>query len=288
MFVVAGVSGNTGKIVAETLLAQKKPVRVVVRDASKGEAWKARGAEVAIADLDDAGALSRALDGAAGAYLLLPPHNASSAAREDNAKRTAAYAAALASSRVGHVVFLSSVGAQHAAGTGPILSVHDAEAALAKAHPNVTFVRAAYFMENWGGSLYGLASGTLPTFLKLDRAIPMVATKDIGTTIAKALVEGGKGHTVIELSGPREYSPRDVAAALARVSGKPIAAQEGPEEAIVPALVGAGMNAHWAGLFDEMIRGVNAGHVAWEGGAARAVRGTTEVDEVLRGLLSRA
>jgi uncharacterized protein YbjT (DUF2867 family) len=41
MFVVLGASGNTGKVVAETLLTQKKKVRVVLRDAAKGQAWKA-------------------------------------------------------------------------------------------------------------------------------------------------------------------------------------------------------------------------------------------------------
>jgi uncharacterized protein YbjT (DUF2867 family) len=54
------------------------------------------------------------------------------------------------------------------------------------------------------------------------------------------------------LAGPREYSPRDVAAALARVVGRPIAVQEGPEEAMAPALTGAGMNAEWARLFQEL------------------------------------
>ena len=35
MFVVLGASGNTGKVVAETLLRQKKKVRVVLHDAPK-------------------------------------------------------------------------------------------------------------------------------------------------------------------------------------------------------------------------------------------------------------
>src|SRR5580704_10595228 len=59
MFAVAGVSGHTGKVVAETLLAQDKAVRVIVRDAAKGEEWKKRGAEVAFADLDDPDALTK-------------------------------------------------------------------------------------------------------------------------------------------------------------------------------------------------------------------------------------
>lgn len=284
MFVIAGVSGNTGKVVAETLLAQGQKVRVVVREAGKGEAWAKRGAEVAVAPLDDAEALAAALKGAQGAYLLLPPRFESTSVRADNARRTQGYARAIEASGVKHVVLLSSVGAQHPAGTGPILTTHDAEAALSKTRADVTFLRAAYFMENWAGSLYALAEGALPTFLLADRPIPMVATQDIGTTAARLLVEGGRGKRVVELAGPKEYSPRDVAAALGRVVGKALTVQQGPEEAIVGALMGAGMNAEWAGLFREMIVGVNSGHVAWEPGQAR-VRGGTEIDAVLAKLV---
>jgi len=209
----------------------------------------------------------------------------SSDSRGDNARRTAGYIKAIDASGVPHVVFLSSIGAQHPDGTGPIVSLHDAEKAFATSRAAFTFVRAAAFMENWGASLYGVAKGELPTFFKADRAIPTVASRDIGTTAARALVEGPHGRTVIELSGPREYSPVDVAAALARVTGKPIRAAEGPEEYMIPALTGAGLNAHWAGLFKEMTHGSNTGRVAFEGGTARAVRGTTEVDAVLKTLV---
>ena len=73
MYAIAGVSGNTGSVVANTLLAAGKPVRVIVRDAAKGEPWKAKGAEVAVASLDDRAALAAALKGTQGAYLLIPP-----------------------------------------------------------------------------------------------------------------------------------------------------------------------------------------------------------------------
>ncbi|MEQ9447670.1 MAG: NAD(P)H-binding protein, partial [Rhodospirillaceae bacterium] len=73
MFVVSGATGNTGSIVAQTLIDQGQPVRVIVRSEAKGEPWEAKGAEVAVADLMDAGAVAKALDGATGAYFLLPP-----------------------------------------------------------------------------------------------------------------------------------------------------------------------------------------------------------------------
>ena len=73
MFAVAGVTGQTGRIVADTLLTRGHDVRVIVRDAVKGAPWQARGAEVAVAALDDEPALTRALTGVQGAYLLTPP-----------------------------------------------------------------------------------------------------------------------------------------------------------------------------------------------------------------------
>src|ERR1700733_6783717 len=100
MYVVAGVTGNTGKVIAETLLAQEKPVRALVRDEAKGAAWKKRGAEVVVAELDDAAALGRALAGATGAYLLLPAQYGSTDARVDGATRTRAIVRAIESSGV--------------------------------------------------------------------------------------------------------------------------------------------------------------------------------------------
>jgi uncharacterized protein YbjT (DUF2867 family) len=287
MFVMLGASGNTGKVVAETLLTQKKKVRVVLRDAAKGRAWKDAGADVSIADVEDGAALERAFRGAEGAYVLLPPNFSSSQVRVDSNRRASAIAAAVEAAGVPHVVMLSSVGAQQADGTGPVLGLRDAEATFTRAHAAVTFVRAAYFMENWGRALYAVPQGVLPTFLLADKAIPMVATRDIGTAAARLLAEGGRGKQVIELAGPREYSPRDVAAALARIVGKPIAVQEAPEEAMAPALMGAGMNAEWARLFRELTHGLNAGIVVWEGGHP-LWRGETDMQTVLSTLIGKS
>jgi uncharacterized protein YbjT (DUF2867 family) len=286
MFAAAGVSGHTGKVVAETLLAQHEPVRVIVRDTAKGEEWRKRGAEVAVADLDDADALTKALRGASGAYLLLPPMMSSTHVRGDNARKVGAIAKAIDASGVKHVVFLSSIASQHDDGTGPILSTHDAEVALSKSRVDVTFLRAPYFMENLAGSLYALDKGELPTFLQLEKPFPMVATQDIGTTAAKLLLESGHGKSVVELHGPREYSQKDVAAALSKITGKTVTAKQGPEDAMIPAFTAGGLNAHWAALYQEMIHGMNTGHVAFEGGKIRTAMGTTELDVVLRRLIA--
>lgn len=63
MFVIAGATGQVGSRVAENLLAAGLPVRVLVREAAKGESWRARGAEVAVANLTNAASLAGALRG---------------------------------------------------------------------------------------------------------------------------------------------------------------------------------------------------------------------------------
>ncbi len=73
MHVVTGVTGNTGAVVADALLAAGERVRVVLRDPAGAEAWRARGAEIALADLGDDGAMAQALRDARAAYLLNPP-----------------------------------------------------------------------------------------------------------------------------------------------------------------------------------------------------------------------
>jgi uncharacterized protein YbjT (DUF2867 family) len=208
----------------------------------------------------------------------------------DNDRRAKNLAAAITGAQVGHGVVLSSVGAEQPEGTGPILSLHDAEATIgatlsASGGPRaVTFVRAAYFMENWAAALQGVAQGVLPTFLLADRAIPMVATRDIGQAAARLLGEGGDGKRTINLAGPREYAPRDVAAALGRVVGRPIMAQQFPDETMAATLLAAGMTPEWSRLFQELTHGVNTGRVVWEKGHP-VWRGETEVEAVLASLV---
>lgn len=287
MFVIAGVTGNTGSVAASALLERGRKVRVIVRDAAKGEAWKARGAEVAVLDLEDEAALTKALEGATGAYLLAPPDLGATGLIAKKRKLVDGFARAVDASGVRHVVFLSSVGAQHDTGTGPIQIVAYGERQLAKTKAKTTFVRAAYFLENWGPVLGAAAGGKLPTFLPPDLAIPMVATKDIGLTVARALVEGpstGTGPDVIELAGPADYSSRDVAKALSGILGKPVEVEAAPLEAVVPVFTSFGIGAEAAGLFREMYAAIASGRVAWEGKGARLVRGSVDLEAALRGL----
>lgn len=287
MFVVFGVTGHTGKVVANTLLGKGKRVRVVVRDAKKGEEWQRRGAEVAVAHVEDAAAVERALAGAEGAYLLQPPDAQTTELLARGRRIVDAYKRAIPASRVKHVVYLSSIGAQHPTGTGPIQSLYPAEHELPAAAPDTrfTFVRAAYFMENLAGYLPLMqAQGVLPAWGGGEGyPFPMVATADIGETAAEALLSPPSVHTqIIELSGPAEYSFVDAARAFSAALGRTVTATPMPLEAMVPALQQVGFSADVAASYREMSEAAQKGLMAWEGGAARAVRGKVTLDELAR------
>jgi uncharacterized protein YbjT (DUF2867 family) len=284
MYVVIGATGNTGSVVASRLLDAGKQVRVVVRAANKVAALAKRGAEVAVADLNDEQALERAVRGAEGLYYLLPPDQTSQDFITERKALTAKHAQTFARADVKHVVLLSSIAAQHAAGTGPIVSVHHAEQQLRSAGVPATFVRAAYFMENWIHMLpVAKRDGVLPAFFPIDLRVPMIATPDIGEVAARALLDGPRGVRIIELAGPQETSANDVASALGRILGRSVTASLAPLDSIEPIFTGNGASKNFAQLYRELSASMATGHIAWEG-TGEAARGKLGIEEALRPL----
>lgn len=287
MFVIFGASGNTGSVVANTLLDKGKKVRVVARDASKVAALAKKGAEVVSGDITDAASVAKALEGGAeGAYFLNPPDMTSKAFIERGRRIVDNIVKALAKHDVKHAVFLSSVGAQLPSGTGPIVITHIAETELAKTKTPFTFIRAAYFMENVLNYAQPIKQdGVLPVFGGGESyPFPMVATRDIGKVAAEALLSPPAKTQVIELMGPKEYSLVDAANEASTIIGKPVKAVPLPIDGLVPALTGMGVSEDVAKLYREMTEAFGSGKVSYEG-THKTVRGTTTLGEVLRAAL---
>lgn len=272
MFVISGVTGNTGSVVAQTLIDQGQPVRVIVRSEDKGSAWKAKGADVAVADLRDADALTRALDGASGAYFLLPPDLASESFLDDSLERAEAIVTAAKAARLPHAVILSSVGAQHDGKVGPISTVAHLEKLFVNASIPLTAVRPAYFLENIQDMMPAvLHDGVYPSLiLPLDFKIDMVATEDIGRAVAEALVDPTPvPHRVIELKGARQYSAEDIAAELSRSLERVITPVAVPQEGWVDVLTQSGLSRQSAESIAEMHESINNGRIAFLDADAR-------------------
>lgn len=285
MFAIAGVTGHTGAAAAEALIARGRKVRAIIRSAEKGEPWRRKGCEVAVADLANPEALSKALDGVEGAWLLSPPNFAATDFLADRKVFLERVADGVRRSRLRNLVFLSSVGAQHPAGTGPIVTVHRAEQLLRDIAPSVTFIRAAYFLENWGSVAPVVkGQGVLPHFGPIDVKFSQVCARDIGEAAASALVAATAGTRFVELAGPEDWSVEDVAAAMGKLLGKPVKAVSAPVEAARAGLEQAGVPPEMARLYAEMYAGIGKGLVAWERPGA-VTRGATPLVDALRGVV---
>jgi uncharacterized protein YbjT (DUF2867 family) len=286
MFTIFGATGNTASVVASELLARGKKVRVVVRNPAKATALRDKGAEVFTGDVLEPASIRESLAGASGAYFLLPPDVTSTAFLARCARIVEGYVGALAAHPVKHAVLLSSVAAHEPKGTGPIVSVHNAEAAFRGVRGTAfTFLRAAYFMENILANAGSMKQdGVLPVFGGGEtHPFPMVAAHDIGVAAAEALTNPPNQSEIIELSGPKEYSLADAATEASAILGRPVKATALPIDALVPTLTKFGLSADFAGLFREMTEGLGSGLVRFDG-KGRPVHGKTTLREVLSAL----
>lgn len=285
MYAVAGVTGQTGAAVAEALLAAGQRVRVIVRRAEAGAGWRARGAEVAVADLADPLALATALRGTQGAYLLNPPRYDLADPFTAAGLVGAGIAHAIDAGGIPRAVVLSSVGAHQPTGTGIIGTAWRVEQALQQVQAPIALLRANYFFENWRNVLPAVQrDGVLPAFLApLDRLVPMVAVADIAQAVVRLLTGAPWGERrVIDLAS-FEASPGDVAAALGAAMGRAVQPVAVPRAQWAGILGAAGMRSEIAQAFVAMYDGINGGIVAAEAGSERQ-RGTITLEQAAQAM----
>jgi uncharacterized protein YbjT (DUF2867 family) len=287
MFVVTGASGNTGKVVAERLLAEGKRVRVLARDRARVSALAQRGVEVVVGSLEDSSSLAEALDGAEGLYLLSPPDLQAQNFLRDRAKLLEGVIDTVKRAGVEHTVLLSSLGAQFTQGTGPVLSLHHAEGVLRKTGLSVTFLRAGYFAENWGSVVpVALKDGVLPSFVAADQTLPLVSTPDIGRVAAELLLRGPNGTEIVELVGPSDPTPRQVAQTLSKLIGRDVTLIEVPLAQVVPTFTSFGISEDVARLYQDLFAAIARFEIEPKGQeGAKLVRGVVPLEQTLRALL---
>jgi NAD(P)H dehydrogenase (quinone) len=284
MYAITGITGKVGGVAARTLLAAGQRVRAVVRDADKGRSWSDLGCEVAIAEMEDAEALTRAFTSVAGVFILPPPNFDPEPGFPEAKAVISAVRQALDATRPARVVCLSTIGAQ-AEQTNLLSQRTLMEAALSTLPLPVTFLRPAWFMENLSWDVAeARGQGVLSSFLQpLDKAMPMVATADVGRVAAELLLQAWIGKRIVELEGPKWVTQNGIAAELSKALHRPVYAEAVPRE-------------YWGAIFRaqgmrdpipriQMLDGFNEGWIKFEGGDAALVKGKVSLAEVIRKLV---
>ena len=219
-YTVIGASGRIGRRIVERLVRAGHSVRAVGRNRERLDALVARGAEPVVADVENVTQMTRALEGARCAYTMVPPNRVT---LDYYARVGTTIAESLRQTGVSHVVNLSGLGGHVAKNVGQISDFYALEQALNDVQGlNVLHLRAGFFMENLYRTIdeirkYGVMSG----LLRPDLAVPQIATRDIATVAADAMLRQDFGGVVTrELLGERDLDMREAARIVGEAIGK--------------------------------------------------------------------
>ncbi|WP_329284736.1 NmrA family transcriptional regulator [Streptomyces sp. NBC_00691] len=237
---VTSATGKTGRRVAERLTARGATVRAGSRSGATPFDWEAPET------------WGPALRGADAAYVAYYPDLAAPGGVE--AMET--FGRLASEHGVRRLTVLSGRGEPEAV---------VAEEALRAAAVGVelTVVRAAFFAQNFSEGLLaeGVAEGVV-VFPAGDTAEPFIDVDDLADVVVETLTADGHAGRVHELTGPRPIGFAEVAAEIARASGRAVVYQPVSRSEYAGMLTGFGLpspEADWlAALFATLLDGHNA------------------------------
>jgi NAD(P)H dehydrogenase (quinone) len=287
MYAITGITGKVGGAMARALLAAGQPVRAVVRDARKGEVWETLGCEVALAEMEDGDALTKAFTGATAAFILPPSEFDPEPGYPEAQLVIDSVTAALRAALPERVLCLSTIGGD--ATQDNLLSQRTMmEKAVTAVGIPLTILRPGWFIEN---TLWDVPSardnGIIHSFLQpADKLFPMVATQDVGRVAAELIQEDWSGTRIVELEGPRRISPNDLASAFASALGKPVSVETVRRDTWETLFGSQGMKNPTPRI--RMLDGFNEGWIAFRETGSKTVKGRIDADAVIAALVAGA
>jgi uncharacterized protein YbjT (DUF2867 family) len=223
---VLGATGRQGGATVQHLLNKGWNVRILVRDPQKSAAvtLQQAGGEVVQGDFNDQTSLDTAMRGVYGVF--------SVQASVDEVRQGKSIADAAKAASVQHFVYASVQSAEDLARVGGDSNKWEIEKYIRRSGLPATILRPCLFMDDLLGSRYGVPDGALSIAFEPDVKIGLIASYDIGAFAALAFEhpETYIGKTV-EIAGDAITAPQ-IAAAISRVSGRPIPYKQIPVETI--------------------------------------------------------
>lgn len=224
IYVITGATGHVGMKLCEILLSQGKKVRAVARNMEKLKPLMSKRAEIFQGNMEDQGTMTRAFTGAKAVFTMIPPNFKVENFRMYQNRMSQVYRASVIGAGVRSIVNLSSLGANHAEGFGPINGLHDNEERLNQLDAvNVLHLRPTYFMENHlPAQEMARKMGFYGSAIREDVKISMIAAQDIAAVAASRLINMDfQGKSVVEIMGPKEYTMPEITQIIAPIVEKP-------------------------------------------------------------------
>jgi NAD(P)H dehydrogenase (quinone) len=247
MYAITGATGQLGRLALDDLLAKVPASEVValVRDPARAADIAARGVAVRRADYDDPVTLPDALAGVTKLLFI----SGSEVGRRG--PQHAALVAAAKAAEVGFIAYTSLLRAD----TSPMALAPEhvaTEIALKGSGIAHTLLRNGWYTENYAASIApAIAHGAFIGAAR-DGRIASAARRDYAAA-AVAVLTDAEAHAgkTYELAGDESYTLADFAAAIARLSGKPVVYTDLSEADFAAALVSVGLPAAFADLLAE-------------------------------------
>jgi NAD(P)H dehydrogenase (quinone) len=237
MIVVTGASGQLGRLVIKALLQSVQPSEVVaaVRSPDKVSDLADLGVEVRPMDYTKPETIDTALAGAQKVLLI---------SSNEVGIRVPQHANVIDGCKKAGVQLLAYTSILHADSSPLPLAQEHKETEVLLAQSGVPFVllRNGWYSENYTASVpvaleHGAVLGCAG-----DGKISSAARADYALAAAKVLLSEGQAGKVYELAGDSAYTLDELAAEIARQSGKEIVYQNLPEEAYFDVLKSAGLH----------------------------------------------
>jgi NAD(P)H dehydrogenase (quinone) len=249
MYLVTGAAGHLGQAVINHLInTYKVPANKIIattREPAKLANLAAKGVIVREANFDDEAHLTKAFTGATRLLLI------STSAMEPGVRLKQHTNAVRAAEKagVGHVIYTSMPAPE----TSAVLFAPDhvgTEKALANSKlAGWTVLRNNWYFENLFFSMpQALASGTQYSAAAQGK-IAHIARDDLARAAAAALSSMETGKHTYTLSGAREYTTDDIAALVAKATGKALKVVHVPAEGLVQGMISAGLPQGMARMF---------------------------------------
>lgn len=269
LIAVTGATGQLGGLVVEALLARGVPAgRIVaaVRDTEKAAGLAARGVQVRQADYTRPETLDAAFEGVG--RLLLVSGN-------EVGRRVEQHRNVVGAARKAGVELLGYTSILRADTSGMMLAgEHNAtEELIRDSGLNYVLLRNGWYFENYYGTIkQASAQGVILGSAGEGRVSP-AARADYAEAAAAVLT--GEGHTnkVYELAGDAGVTYGELAAEVAKQSGREVAYQDIPAEKYAEALRGFGLPEPYAKVLADSDLGIKRGELFDEGGELRRLIG---------------
>lgn len=242
MIAITGASGQLGRLVAENLLATEPAasLRLLVRSPDKVADLAARGAQVAAFDYSRPETLAPALKGVSKLLLI---------SSSEVGSRAAQHKAVIEAAKAAGVELLIYTSILRTPQSGMILAAEHkiTEQALAASGVPYVLLRNGWYLENFMGSVPAAIEHGAVFGASGEGRISAAARADYAAAAAELLRKGAASGTVLELAGDTSFTKADLAAEIARQSGKPVAYTNMSEEAFKGLLIQVGLPDGFAG-----------------------------------------